>query len=161
MLTQERLKQLATYNPETGLLVCVKNRKGSKNKIGDTLGSVNKVGYFEVQIDNRRYFVHRLACLYLTGTMPNGVVDHINRNPSDNRWANLRVVTQFENSRNANRLAERNSTGYVGVHLWNGKYRAKIVIKQKQVHLGTFDDALTAAAAYQVAKKQHQPCLEG
>jgi excinuclease UvrABC ATPase subunit len=160
MITQERLKQLATYEPETGLLICAVNRKGSKNKIGDVLGSFNKSGYVEVQLDGRKYFVHRLAWLYMTGFMPEGVVDHINRDKKDNRWSNLRVVTQVENGHNQNRLAVRNSTGYVGVHRWNGKYRAKIVVKQKQIHLGTFNDPVDAYAAYEAAKQKHQPPQE-
>lgn len=161
MITQERLKQMATYHPETGLLICAMNRRGSKNKIGDILGSINKTGHIEVQLDSRKYLVHRLAVLYMTGKMPDGVIDHINRNPADNRWVNLRVVTQFENGHNQNRLPERNSTGYVGVHRWQGKYRAKIVVRQRQIHLGTFDDPALAASAYAVAKSKLQPTLEG
>lgn len=161
MITQERLKQLATYDPEAGLLVCAMNRRGSKNKIGDALGSLNKAGHVEVQLDSRKYLVHRLAVLYMTGEMPGGVIDHINRSPADNRWVNLRVVTQFENTHNQNRLPKRNSTGFVGVHRWHGKYRAKIVVKQKQIHLGTFEDPALAASAYAMAKSEFQPVYEG
>lgn len=161
MITQERLKQLATYDPESGLLVCAMNRKGSKNKIGDVLGSANKVGHIQVQLDSSKYLVHRLAVLYMTGKMPDGVIDHINRDPADNRWSNLRVVTQFENSHNQSRLPERNSTGFVGVHRYGSRYRAKINVNHKQVHLGTFDDPAIAASAYAMAKSQFQPVLEG
>lgn len=160
MITQERLKKLATYDPETGLLICVINRKGSKNKIGDALGSLNKAGYIEVQLDNRKYLAHRLAVLYMNGKMPDGVIDHVNRKPADNRWVNLRIVTQVENGHNQNRLPERNSTGYVGVHRWKGKYRAKLVVNKKQLHLGTFDDPVAASAAYEAAKQKHQPPQE-
>jgi len=160
MITQERLKQLTTYDPETGLLVCAMNRKGSKNKIGDVLGSLNKAGYIEVQLDGCKYLAHRLAILYVNGKMPDGVIDHINRNPADNRWINLRVVTQVENGHNQNRLPEHNKTGYVGVHHWNGKYRAKLVVNKKQLHLGTFDDPVAASAAYEAAKQTHRPLQE-
>ena len=160
MITQERLKQLVVYNPSTGHLICAMNRKGSKNKIGDVLGSKTKSGHVELSLDGRRYFVRRLAFVYMTGEEPKGVVDHINRDPGDNRWANLREVTQVENGHNQNRLPERNSTGYVGVHRCNGKYRAKVVIGQRQVHLGTYDEPDLAAAAYAAAKAQLQPVLE-
>lgn len=157
MITQERLAQLATYNPATGVFICAQNRKGSKNKIGDVLGSLTRRGYVEFHLDGRRYLAHRLAFLAMTGSMPAGVVDHINRNPSDNCWGNLRDVTQIENGHNQNRNPRNNSTGFVGVHRWKGSYRAKLVVGQKQIHLGTFDDPATAAAAYKTAKQAHLP----
>ena len=161
MITQERLKQLATYDPETGLFTCAMNRRGSKNKVGDVLGSLTRNGYIEIQFDGQKYMIHRLAVLYMTGKMPEGVIDHINRNPADNRWINLRVVTQFENTHNQFRRPEYNSTGYVGVHRWGGKYRAKIKVRNNQVHLGTFDDPAIAARVYAAAKAQLQPVVEG
>jgi hypothetical protein len=156
-LTQERLAQLASYEAETGLFTCLHNRKGSKNKVGDVLGSVTANGYIEIQFDGKRYYAHRLAFLVMTGLMPAGTVDHINRNPRDNRWINLRDVTQFENVHNQNRKTFNNLTGFIGVHKLNDKYRAKIVIKQKQIHLGTFEDPFTAAKAYAAAKQVLQP----
>lgn len=160
MINQERLAQLVAYDPETGLFTCAQNRKGSKNKVGDVLGSFTRCGHIEIQLDSRRYLAHRLAFLAMTGSMPLGVVDHINRNPSDNRWANLRDVTQVENGHNQNRNPWNNRTGFVGVHCWKNKYRAKLVVGQKQVHLGTFDDPVTAAAAYEAAKQVHLPLQE-
>lgn len=160
MITQERLAQLAAYDPATGVFTCAQNRKGSKNKIGDVLGSSTRCGHIEIQLDGRRYLAHRLAFLAMTGLMPTGVVDHINRNPSDNRWSNLRDVTQLENSHNQSRDPRNNSTGFVGVHRWGGKYRAKLVVGQKQIHLGTFDNPSAAAAAYRAAKQAHLPLQE-
>lgn len=160
MITQERLAQLATYDPATGMFTCAQNRKGSKNKVGDVLGSLTRYGHIEIQLDGRRYFAHRLAFLAMTGSMPTGVVDHINRNPSDNRLSNLRDVTQVENGHNQSRDPRNNRTGFVGVHRWKGSYRAKLVVGQKQVHLGTFDNPSDAAAAYRAAKQAHLPLQE-
>ena len=159
-LTQERLTQLVSYEAETGLFTCLRNRKGSKNKIGDVLGSVTANGYIEMQLDGKRYYAHRLAFLVMTGRMPAGTVDHINRNPRDNRWINLRDVTQFENVHNQNRKASNNLTGFIGVHKVNEKYRAKIVIRRKQIHLGTFDNPFTAAKVYATTKQGLQPPKE-
>jgi len=161
MLTQQRLKELATYDPETGLFICAKNRRGSRNKVGDILGSITPHGYIEIQFDGKRYYAHRLAVLAMTGALPKKVVDHINQNKADNRWINLRCVSQVENGHNQNRKAKRNKTGFVGVHRWQGRYRAKIVVNQKQVHLGTFECPELAAAAYNAAKKELQPVMEG
>jgi hypothetical protein len=160
MLTQSRLAELATYDPTTGVFICVQNRRGSKNKVGDVLGSLTAQGYIAIQFDNKRYLAHRLAVLAMTGKMPEKVVDHINRNRTDNRWTNLRCVSQVENAHNQDREAKRNSTGFVGVHRWQGRYRAKIVVNHKQKHLGTFDYPDLAAAAYTAAKKELQPTIE-
>lgn len=161
MITQERLAQLAAYDPATGVFTCAQNRKGSKNKIGDALGSSTRCGHIEIQLDGRRYLAHRLAVLAMTGVMPEKVVDHINQNKTDNRWINLRCVSQVENGHNQIRSSSRNGTGFVGVHKWQGKYRAKIVVNQKQVHLGTFHCPELAAAAYNEAKRKLQPIYEG
>src|SRR3546814_1788886 len=44
---------------------------------------------------------HRVAWAIHYGEWPNGQIDHINGDPSDNRIANLRDVSALENARNA------------------------------------------------------------
>lgn len=161
MLTQDRLKELVEYSPDTGEFRYAKSRKGSKYRAGDLLGSLTSVGYMQAQLDGKRYFLHRLAVLYMTGETPSQVVDHINRDKADNRWENLRCTTQQNNCHNQSRAAANNSTGHVGVHRWGGKYRAKINVGKKQMHLGTFDDPAAAAAAYASAKAALLPSMEG
>ena len=53
-------------------------------------GSVHSTGYVRIGIDGRKYTSHRLAWLYVHGVWPSDQIDHINRNRSDNRIANLR-----------------------------------------------------------------------
>lgn len=69
------------------------------------------------------------------------VVDHINRNPLDNRRSNLRVVTPYEN--NQNRVLTHNGYRIEGKGINrtpNGKrWRARICVKGKQKELGVFD----------------------
>lgn len=43
----------------------------------------------KVSIKNRRYLLHRLAWLWMTGAMPRGDIKHRNGKHDDNRWANL------------------------------------------------------------------------
>ena len=75
-------------------------------------------------------------------------VDHINRNPLDNRRANLRLATRGQN--NANRSTQRNNTsGFRGVGWWKtrGKWRAIIKVNGRTRTIGVFDDPIAAAKA--------------
>lgn len=80
------------------------------------------------------------------------VVDHINGDGLDNRRANLRVCTQKENMRNQ-RMHRINQVGHKGVYLEDGRFRAQIKHEGRNIHLGLFDTANEAAAAYQGAAK--------
>lgn len=161
MITQDRLKELFFYEPETGKFFVVKNRKGSSKKVGSVLGSKTKAGYVEADIDGKKYTLHRLAFLYMTGCFPDGFVDHKNRDKSDNSWNNLRVVTHQQNTENNIAPRKHGSLGCRGVHKYKNKYRAKIVSNSKQIHLGTFETMQEAANAYLVAKQQIHTFYEG
>lgn len=79
-------------------------------------------------------------------------VDHINGDSLDNRRANLRLATRRENGANL-RTPRSNTSGFKGVS-WHGatnSWRAYIRIDYRQVHLGHFANALSAAIAYDAA----------
>lgn len=81
---------------------------------------------------------------------PDGLfVDHINRNKLDNRKSNLRIVTRSQN--NANRRSFNGSSSrYKGVR-WNKKmqlWEAKIRKDNKVLCLGSYEDEIAAASAY-------------
>jgi hypothetical protein len=152
MLTQEKLKELVSYDPETGVFKLLKHRHGTTRQVGDCLGSLTRHGYLETVIEQKKYYLHRLAFLYMNGKLPDGVIDHRNRNKSDNRWVNLVCGTQQDNMENDILPRKHGTLGYRGVHRFKDKFRAKIVHKGKQIHLGTFDTLEEAAAAYIKAK---------
>ena len=152
MLTQAELKELIFYNPDTGVFTLTKFRRRTTRKIGDQLGSLTKAGYLETCINQKNYYLHRLAFLYMTGEMPNGVVDHKNRNKADNKWDNLSCGTQQDNMENDILPRKHGKLGYRGVHRYKDKFRAKIFHKGKQIHLGTFATVEEAANAYLKAK---------
>ncbi|MFV0916059.1 HNH endonuclease [Ralstonia nicotianae] len=81
------------------------------------------------------------------------VADHINQNKLDNRRCNLRICTRQDNSRNRGRLSS-NRSGFVGVRKCGNKWRAYIRDGKKQKHLGTYDTAELACAAYQRAAQE-------
>lgn len=154
-LTQERLKELLDYDPLTGCLTWI-SRPSNRVKVGDFAGHLRKDGYLDTKIDGRLYLNHRLAFLYMLGTFPKDQVDHIDRNKTNNKWANLRDVTNKENCMNKS-IQKRNSSGFGGVH-WNKtnkKWEAKISVDGNDIFLGLFDDINDAANARRQANIQH------
>lgn len=82
MLTQERLKELLKYDPETGLFTWISRKP--KVKLNTIAGYKTKRGYILIGVDRVYYFGHRLAFFYMTGQWPKEVIDHINCIKSDN-----------------------------------------------------------------------------
>lgn len=167
LITQERLKEVAHYNPETGIFIRLK-RTGNNNgcNVGKEIGHICS-GYKVVSIDFKRYPLHRLAWFYMTGNWPNGVIDHINGNKFDNRFCNLRDVHITINAQNYHAPQKDNKSGFLGVsyvsrpkvkHPHN-PWRAAITANGKRIHIGYFATPELAHEAYLEAKrKYHQGC---
>lgn len=162
LLTQERLKQLLDYYPETGLFTW-KIANSKRTHAGDIAGSPSKKGYILIGIDGRVYRAHRLAWLYVNGCWPKNFIDHINSNKTDNRIANLRDVDGKTNMENQTRASSQNkSSGVIGVSREQGRrrWRAHITTNKKMIHLGYFDTIEEASDAYIAAKRKiHQGCV--
>ena len=152
----DELKSLLTYNPTSGDIrwlprlqyrfATFRAYKTWNTKFAYKLaGYLNSDGYIDIRIESKLYQAHRCAVALHTGEWPTTGVDHWNGVNNDNRWDNLRVVSQTVNSRNA-KISKRNTTGVVGVYKYPygaGKYTAQI-LKQ---HLGVFDSLAEATAA--------------
>lgn len=85
--------------------------------------------------------------------------DHINGDRLDNRRANLRVVTNAQNSQNKTRLNSNNTSGHKGVY-WNkarGKWQAYGKIDGRARYLGLYDDIETAAQVARAYRASHLP----
>ena len=153
-MDQKRLKELMHYDPDTG--VFTRKIATSRVKIGDVAGSISKThGYVRLWCDGTLNYAHRLAWLYVHGSLPEHT-DHINGIKHDNRIANLRSVTQAENNRNLSRRCS-NKTGCTGV-IWRpriGKYCAYITVRTKQEYLGDHDHIFEAACARKAAEAHH------
>jgi hypothetical protein len=78
------------------------------------------------------------------------VVDHISGNRLDNRRSELRLITQQENLMNR-RCFKNNRCGYKGVTHQHGKWHARIQFHETLIHLGFWEDPITAALAYDCA----------
>lgn len=89
----------------------------------------------------------RLAWLKYTGDWPENTVDHIDRDPWNNKWDNLRDVTQAVNNQNKS-VYKCNKLGYKCARKVNNKYLARFGYKGKNIHLGYHDTPEDAARAY-------------
>jgi len=143
MLTQRKIKQLISYDRLTGI---VRNRKTNQ-----VVGGQSGRKYPQIIINGKHYLLHRLIWLYVYGSFPKKNIDHINRDPSDNRLSNLRNVSQICNMRNVANF-KHGTSGVKGVnfHKPRNKWRAVMVINQVKKSLGyyqTFDNAVCARLA--------------
>lgn len=111
-LTKERLKKLLEYDPQTGKFIS-RTPRGNIG-VGVELGWENGRGYQRVSIDGKRYMLHKLAWLYMTGDLPELDVDHKDLDSSNNSWDNLRLCTNKQNSYNRG-VRKDNNTGVKGV----------------------------------------------
>ena len=107
MITQDRLRHLLDYNPISGNFNWLNPQKMNKARKGDAFGGLTDKGYLRAKLDDKNYYLHKLAFLYMTGYLPTEQIDHKNRVRSDNRWENLRLSSPQENGRN--RSAGKNS----------------------------------------------------
>lgn len=155
IITADRLRHVLHYNPLTGIFTR-KIQTSHNALIGAVAGSLKSSGYWGIYIDNHHYRAHRLAWLYVTGMWPNDQIDHINLNKSDNRIANLREATSFQNGGNT-RAHKTNTSGIKGVYWYHrlSKWHAQIRINGRRNHLGYFDNIEDAAFAYRKAAHEH------
>jgi hypothetical protein len=146
--TVERIKELLSYDPSTGLFVWNVTR-AYKAKIGAVAGHVNQQGYVVISIDNVAHQAHRLAWYYNYGSLSaDGFeIDHINGSRCDNRIENLRLVTVRENAQNrkGHRSGRLLGTTY-SKRL--DKWMAYIRLGDKRYYLGLFATELEAHQAY-------------
>lgn len=154
MLTQAELKTRLHYDQETGIFTWIKYIQ-SKNRNGTKAGGMRADGYQAIYLRYKQYMAHRLAWLYMTGNWPNGDLDHIDGNRQNNRISNLRECTQSLNNQNQRKAKSFNTTGYLGVSYRkeNNRYRARIGLNKKVIHIGDYLTAEEAHAAYIDAKR--------
>lgn len=160
-LTYERATELLHYCPDTGVFTRKVSLSNSV-KVGDVAGCANKKGYICISVDGKQYLAHRLAWLITYGDWPNGSIDHINRVKTDNRLANLRIVTPSENNQNKAEGMANNTSGLLRVSWMSRarKWRAQIQVDGRVTYLGLYADRNAAHEAYVTAKRKlHAGCV--
>ena len=153
MITQEHVKNLLTYEPESGSLIRrVDYGNYSRWKKGTIVGTKDKDGYIVTHFMGESKKVHHLVWLYHHGYLPK-MLDHINRCPWDNRIENLRLTNKRENAINS-KIQKNNTSGTKGVS-WcknTGKWEVYITLKRKKIGLGHFREIKDAIAARKSAE---------
>jgi len=146
-ITQQKVKEFLVYDPDTGLF---RYRRGART--GQVAGHHHH-GYIKISIPGYGgIYAHRLAWLYMTGEMPSKFIDHKDCARSNNAWSNLRLADRSQNSANA-KLKKTNTSGFKGVRLFRGHFRAKITVQSRIIHLGDYDTLEEAVAAYKGASR--------
>lgn len=125
--------------------------QGKKAIVDDDFQETKKYYFSHGYAVNKHVYMHREIM-----NAPSGMdVDHINGNTLDNRKENLRICTRSQNKMNTSRR-KGNTSGYKGVCFdnTNKKWLATITINGKLKHIGLFQDAKSAAIAYDKKAKE-------
>ena len=124
------------YNPESGDFI---------NPLGNIMKSKKYITIHPTP--KTSISAHQYAWWIMTGEIPN-VIDHINRDKTDNRFCNLRNVTTQQNSFNVE------SKGYY-YDKRCGSYYARIKHNYKLIYIGSFKTEEEARKAYLDAKQKY------
>lgn len=139
----DRLKELFYYDKETGVLT---QKSLSRKSRGLNPFSKN---YRIIKVDGISVYAHRAAWAYVTGSWPKNVIDHIDGNRLNNKFSNLRDVSQHENMQNLKKATKRNkSCGLLGVFKNRDKWISRLFVNGKKYHCGTFLNPEDAHHAY-------------
>jgi hypothetical protein len=158
MLTQAELKALLHYDPATGIFTW-KERDAALFRSSQAMQSWNErwagkqagcsaAGRIDVHVLKTNWRGHRLAFLYMTGSVP-PLVDHRDGNPLNNSFSNLRAASNGQNRSNSKPTMMRKLKGVYARS--TGNYQALIRFENKTIGLGTFADPMAAARAYDAA----------
>ena len=167
---QSYLRKRLTYYPDTGLLFWRVRpesdfstwksliRWRSCLAMREAFTATTRHGHKAGQIDGVPYLAHRIIWKIFYGFDPE-IIDHIDRDPSNNRIFNLRDVSQGVNMQNTPQ-AKQSGSGVVGVqrsHKSN-RWQARIKVDGYYVRLGTFNTIAEAAAARSAAEERYRRC---
>lgn len=144
-ITQELAQEYFSY--EDGVLFC-KKKTGPRSAVGMPFLTRTSQGYIALQFMGKAYKAHQIVYLLHHGSIPKEI-DHINGIRMDNRIENLRSVNRRLNCANQ-KTQGRSKSGFKGVTKLhkNNKWRARIKHNQKEIYIGLFDSAESAANAY-------------
>ena len=160
-MTASRVRELFTYDADTGVLAWRANSANGAKLKGRVAGHLNDRGYRKVTVGRKSYAAHRLIWLHVHGVWP-VEIDHINRSRSDNRLCNLRDVDRCTNTQNtADPIRKRYAlprgvyTSEVSLRSLARPYQVSIFAKGRRINGGMHATVEGAAEAASKLRKQH------
>ncbi len=159
--TPEQLRELLTYDPETGKLFWKERGRGWFNSDrymnswnarfagAEAFTAKTEQGYHHTNFGGICIKAHRAAWAIHHGEWPADEIDHVNNVRHDNRIANLRHASRTDNTRNR-LISVANTSGLKGAS-WNTESRkwvAQIAVSGKKIFLGYHETPEAAHAAY-------------
>lgn len=175
-LTAAQLRELVSYDPETGVFVWLRRpsamfatQRGASSwnakYPGKRAGSANQSNRYEtIRIFDCGHYAHRLAWLYMNGEMPKFEIDHKDGNGFNNKYSNLRDVNSRINSENLRQARKSKKKYRLGVYEIVSRklkkpFTASIKVKGKAIFLGYFETEDQAYDAYLRSKRElHEGC---
>jgi hypothetical protein len=155
--TQAYLRQRLDYDPTSGIFVWLPKpgddrltKSWNGRYAGKEAGYIDE-GYRLIHLDELTYQAANLAWVYVTGSEPEGLVDHRDCRSSNNAFENLREADEFQN--NCNRRSSA-ASGLKGAYLVGGKWHSAISRKGQVYRLGSFPTADAAHRAYVEAAQE-------
>jgi len=130
----------------------------NKRFSGARINSKTQSGYIVLSLFNRQISAHRVAFAVYYGRRPDGVIDHINGDKTDNRICNLRDTTAEGNAKNRKR-GSNNKTGVPGVIAASHGFRVYASDNKARLFLGTFttiEEAIDARKNAELAFGYHK-----
>jgi len=169
-ITPAIVRELLDYDPESGILTWRRrdrswftsdrihkawNTRFSGKPTGHVSTTSGEYRQVHVGLLGRLYIASHLIWMWMTGDQPPAVIDHEDRDGTNNTWGNLRASDSVRNARNMSR-SSRNSSGVTGVawHSRDGVWQAMIGDGGRLRHLGSFEDWFEAVCARKSAERQ-------
>ena len=155
----EIMSKCLRYDATTGELYW-KNKNACATKIGTKAYYTRPDGYRVVGINRKQWQAGRVCWFLFYGWFPTKQIDHINRNNSDDRIQNLRVVSSKQNAQNRGKYKKQSGLP-AGVSFLKGAYSARIQVNGKPTYLGCFKTPEDASAAYEKERALLHPYYSG
>jgi len=172
-LTQEKLKELLHYDPDTGVFTwkerplsmfkCERDfNRWNSAYAGKEAGDIkyeknrNRPSWKRIRFLNCEFSALTLAYFYMAGIWPIERLDCIDGDYTNLKFKNIRECTWTDSRYKT--VTPKGKNKLIGVQLRkSGKYEANITVKRKTIYLGSFNTPEEAHAAYVEAKRQISP----